>query len=547
MAIASPVSKPRAAFDFMNDWGNTLLVGGCATYLAGRVLLPLLGKSAENYPYLSKMNAKFITFWTFADFATVSSSVFVGFSDIMTLRDNRNNQQIREGERGRTDDDIVNARGLDVPKWTHRPNVEMIPSSNPHDRTRDYHDRCIWVARRSLATFLKMFSAYVLVHEGLKSVGALKTGPSLMIKACGATAGLAGLGIEFYDIQSRKNDYNNTNDLYTQLVKSPKPGDVIDRANFNETYTQDLTYSQVVKIIIMGVKVMSLLSTLSKVEFGGLAGRVMKNPYVGKVLGNSNDIFNGLFIGLTATLFIQKVHVGANKDKWTEDTGTWFPKYVLKKFSNSREFVRLTEAIAAALTDFGYDVLEKTDLGALGKFAKSFDSFLDVPKVFEKMGGLIDKGTEIVNDIVNDRVSARGIQEATLAVIKFLGDTFAALRFIGAFGGVAYLSDRVKGFGYIKNGLSSVGAIMTISEGIFFPKKDWERKDNKERYIASAIIAMSLGSLFLNGMGGLASAFGDKIIAPGVNKNFKPWVYNFVKINNSALATINDFIKAPAA
>ncbi len=541
MAIASPVSKPRAAFDFMSDWGNTLLVGGCATYLVGRVLLPLLGKSAENYPYLSKMNAKFITFWTFDDFATVSSSVFVGFSDIMTLRDNRSNQEIQEGERDRSDADIVNDIRAGDPKWVHRPNVEMI--------TGNYHDRCVWVARRSLATFLKIFSAYVLVHEGLKSVGALKTGPSLMIKACGATAGLAGLVIELYDIQSRKNDYND-HSLYGQLVKSPKPGDVIaiDRAGFDEAYTKDLTYSQVVKVIVMGVKVMALLSTLSKVEFGGLAGRVMKNSYLGKVLENSNDIFNGLFIGLTATLFIQKVHVGANKDKWTEDNGTWLPKYVLKKFSNSREFVRLTEAIAAALTDFGYDILEKTDLGALGKFAKSFDSFLDVPKVFEKTGGLIDKGTEIVNDIVvNGRVSARGIQEATLAVIKFLGNTFAALKFIGAFGGVAYLSDRVKGFGYIKNGLSSVGAIMTIPEGIFFPKKDWGAKDDKERYIASAIIAMSLGSLFLNGMGGLASAFGDKIIAPGVNKNFKPWVYNFVKINNSALATINDFIKAPAA
>ena len=287
---------------------------------------------------------------------------------------------------------------------------------------------------------------------------------------------------------------------------------------------------------------MALLSALSKAELGGLPGRVMKNPYMGKVLENSNDIFNGMFIGLTATLFVQQVHVGANKDKWTADTGTWLAKHVFTSFSDSREFVRLVEGLASVAIDLGYDALAETDLGALGKFAKSFDSFLYVPKVSERAGGLIDKGAKVITDF-----NMRNVWKATLAVIKLLGDTFAALKFIGAFGGVAYLSDRVKGIGYIKNGFSSIGAIMTISEEVFFPTRDWSAKNKKQMYVSSSIIAASFGSLFLNGMGGLAAAFGNKITVPDVSKNFKPWVYNFAKVNSTALVAINKFISAPAA
>lgn len=515
MAIAAPVSKPRAALDFMNNWQSTLLVGGCLTYLAGRVVLPLLGKSAENHPYLAKMNAKFISFWAFADFAKVSSSFFVLGSDIAAAASSRTNQEIREGEW-----DAGDAR------WVHRPNAEMTLNGN----------RYTWVACRSLATFLKMFSAYVLVREGLKAVGALKAGPSSMMKAYGATAGLVGLGMDLYDVQSRKNDYRAHN-LSDQLRKAG-----VNQGEFDGVYINDLRWSQAVKVFIMGVKVMALLSALSKAEPGGLVGRVMKNPYMGKVLENSNDIFNGLFIGLTGVLFAQQVHVGANKDKWTEDTGTWWAKYALKSFSDSREFVRLVEGTATTLIDLGYDALAETDLGALGKFAKSFDGFLYVPKVSERAGGLIDKGAKVITDF-----NMRNVWKAHLAVIKLLGDTFAALKFIGAFGGVAYLSDRVKGFGYLKNGFSSIGAIMTISEEVFFPTRDWSAKDNKQMYISSSIIAASLGSLFLNGMGGLAAAFGDKITVPDVSKNFKPWVYNFAKVNSTALVAINKFISAPAA
>ena len=142
----------------MNSWQNTLLVGSCVTYLAGRVVIPLLGKSAEHYPYLAKMNAQFGTYWAFGDFATVSSSIFVGVSDVSTLFDARiDNDDIRHGTRDRTDDEIINRpddQRPNAPMWTNRPNIEMISGS--------YTDRCVWVTYRSLATILKIFSAYVL-------------------------------------------------------------------------------------------------------------------------------------------------------------------------------------------------------------------------------------------------------------------------------------------------------------------------------------------------------------------------------------------------
>ncbi|WP_316359146.1 hypothetical protein [Candidatus Neptunichlamydia sp. REUL1] len=528
MDIVNPVSKPRAALDFMNDWQSALLVGGCVTYLAGRVVLPLLGKSPENHPYLSKMNAKFITFWTFADFAKVSSSIFVGVSDVMTLAERqKKNQEIREGER-ENQEVREGQRDAEDRRWVHRPNAEMTLNG----------ERYRWVAYRSFATLLKMFSAYVLVHEGLKSVGALKTGPSSMVKAYGATAGLVSLGIDLYDIQLRKNDYK-TNNLYESLRKDV----AINKADFDSAYLGDLTYRQAAKVITMSVKVMALLSTLSKAELGGLGGRVMKNPYMGKVLENSNDIFNGLFIALTGVLFAQKVHVGANKDKWMADDGTWLLKHVLKSFSDSREFVRLVEGTATTLIDLGYDILAETDLGALGKFAKSFDSFLCVPKVSERTGGLIDKSAKVITDF-----NMRNVWKAGFAVIKLFADTFAALKFIGAFGGVAYLSGRVKGLGYLKSGFSFIGAIMTISEEVFFPEVHSRTGRNKNSLTQRTLIVLaSTGSLFLNGMGGLATAFGDKVTVPGVNKNFKPWVYNFAKVSSTALVAINKFITAPAA
>ncbi len=510
-------SQSRAALDFMNTWQNTLLIGSCVTYWAGRVVLPLLGKSAENHPYLSKMNAQFNSFWAFGDFAKISSSFFVLGSDIATANSGRQLKAIRKGEWNEKEE-----------RWIHRPNAEMTLNGN----------RYTWAAYRSLATLLKMFSAYIAVHAGLKSVGALKAEPSSMMKTCGAAAGLAGLGIDFYDVQSRKKDYAEDN-LYKSLCHS----DLKDptKAEFDNAYIKDLSYSQASRVIGICAKVIALLSILSKAEPSGFVGRVMKNPYMGKILENSDDISNGLLIGLIGISGVQQVDVGANKNKWTGKAGTWWAKYAIKSFPESREFIRLVEGTATTLTDFGYDVLAGIDIGSLGKFAKSFDSFLYVPKISERTGGLIDK----VGDVIKER-SSRNIWKTVFAIVKLFADTFAALKFIGAFEGVVYLSGRVKGLGYLKNGFSSIGAIMAISEEVFFCEIKEGKGDKKPLIQRTLIVLGSTGSLFLNGMGGLASAFSDKIIVPDVNKNFKPGVYNFVKVSSTALAAINIFISAPA-
>ncbi|MCB1110563.1 MAG: hypothetical protein KDK64_06235 [Chlamydiia bacterium] len=513
MALADPVSKPRAALDFFNSWESTLLVGGCLIYLAGRVVLPMMGKSADKYPYLAKMNDKFLTFWAFDDFARAASAGFVGYSDVKTLFDGRTNRQIREGG------------------GANCPNDEMTLNGK----------RYLWVLRRSLATFLKVFSASILVHEGLRAVGATKSGPSNLLKVTGATAGFVGLGMEVYDVQQRKNDYDAHN-LRNNLRKTDAHGHYATNADFDHAYKTNLSYNQAVKVLIMGVKVMALITTLSKMELTGLAGRVMKTPLMEGAVKHADHCFNGIFIGMAITLFAQKVHVGASLSKWSKDDGTWATKYFFKEFSNSREWVRIVEGTATTLLDFGYDALAETDIGALGKFAKAFDSFLYVPKVAERTGGLIDKSWELSKGI-----TARRTWEATHAVFKLIGDTGAALKFIGAFGGIAYLSERTKMFGYVKNIFSATAAAMAIAQEVFFPKKKWEDKNEKDVFKAVMIIGASVGSFFLNGFGGMASAFGKQITKPGVSQNFKPWVYNFAKLNATVCAAFVKYASAPAA
>jgi hypothetical protein len=262
----------------------------------------------------------------------------------------------------------------------------------------------------------------------------------------------------------------------------------------------------------------------------------MDHKYTQAFLSHSDDVFNGLFVAITTTLFMQKVHVGADKAKWEKKQGTWATKYFFEDFLASREFVRLLEGTSTTLIDLGYDVLGETDIGKLGKFAKSFDAFLYVPKITERTGGLYDKVSALCS-----APSKRKAWNASLAVFKLLGDTFAALKFIAAFGGFAYLSDRTKQFGYLKNGFSVVGAIMTISEEVFFP--DQNPRKRKTQAQRTFVILASTGSLFLNGFGGLSAAFGDRVPPPATG-HFKPWVYNFAKFNSTVLSIGINWMKA---
>ena len=506
MAIRDSVSKPRAALDFLNDWQNTLLVGGCITYFAGRTVLPMLGKSAENYPYLAKMNNQFINFWVFADFAKLAGSGFGAAYTIKSVlsQSSKPNQEIRKGQKNGESDG-----------WVHLPNRGMTFDG----------DRNKWLARHTLSTALKIFSAYVAVHEGLKSIGALQKGPSSTLKVASGAGGIFAYSHDLFDLRWQKQDYKK-HSLYESIAK-----DGTGQADFDRVYVTNITYTQALKVLFIGVKTMALLSTLSKMECGGFAKKVIDHKCTQALLSHSDDVFNGLFAAITTTLFMQKVHVGADKAKWEKKQGTWATKYFFEDFLASREFVRLLEAASTTLIDLGYDVLGETDIGKLGKFAKSFDAFLYVPKITERTGGLYDKVSSFCSE-----PSKRKAWKASLDAIKLLSDTFAALKFIGAFGGIAYLSDRTKRLGYLKNGFSVVAAVMTISEEIFFPDRETEA-------LRKFVILASTGSLFLNGFGGLSAAFGDRVPAPATG-HFKPWVYNFAKVNSTALSIIISYSKA---
>lgn len=510
MAHTPPASKLRAGIDFFSDWQGTLLVGGCLTYLGGKVVLPLLGKSADAHPYLAKMNAKFITFWAFDDFARAASAGFVLYSDVKAYRDTRTNKQIREGEFDRTHN-----------KWVHFPNDEMV---------RDGKSRLAWIVRRSIGTGLKMISAAVVVHEGLKSVGILESGPSAHTKAWAGGLGILGLAQDIYDLEQRKDDYQN-HCLENSLRAEDAVGNRAKKADFNHAYQMNLFYTQIMKGLIIGVKAMAILSTLNEAKVGGLIGRVTNSGLAGKLVKHSEHIFNWIFIAMAANWLTQEFHVGANLKKWKEEDKKALEKYLFKDFTDSRELVRLIEATATTLLDFGVEILGNADVKTLGKFAKGFDSFLYVPVA----AGRITKTYDAVTKLAKER-NLREAWNTTHAVFKMIGDFGAALRFIGSFGGIAYISSRTKMFGYIKNIFSATAAAMTIFEEIWFPKKEWSKKSDDEILLSLLALTGSAGSFMLNAGGGLSSAFGH-LVTPPAKGTFPPSYFNF----NKLMATTSTF------
>lgn len=291
-----------------------------------------------------------------------------------------------------------------------------------------------------------------------------------------------------------------------------------------------------IAICVMAMKAMSLISALSKAELGGLTGRIINNSVVGTLVKCSTDVFHLLFMAMIGIQLAQKLDGGANKAKWSNSPKKSLSKYLFKDISGSREFIRLIEATATTFVDCGFKVLTETDLGALSKFAKSFDSFLYLPKISKSTGDLWDVCKK----------DDSSMYDVTLSSFRLIANTASACKFIGAFGGIYYFSNRTKKFGYIKNGFSSTTAAMTITKEVYFPKDAWDKKSDTEKFQSLLTISSSVSSLFLNGFGGLAAAFGKKI-PPPTNQNFKPWVYNFAKLNAAISTIAGNCISASAA
>ena len=90
--------------------------------------------------------------------------------------------------------------------------------------------------------------------------------------------------------------------------------------------------------------------------------------------------------------------------------------------------------------------------------------------------------------------------------------------------------------------------MMSITEELFplVPESAWDKKSDKEKLKSLIVLSASVSSLFLNGFGGLATAFG-KNIPPPTKQNFKPWVYNFAKLNAAISTIAGNCISASAA
>lgn len=517
--------------DYLSSWQTTLLLGGCFTYCFGR----LWGKVAKDSA-LGKMETAFGSFWAFDDFARATGSVVIIAKDWSAAQDtDRTPDQIREG-------------GVDAYGKAIHPKEDMCHSEH----------RAIWAARRITGTALKAFSASILVYGGLHSVGVFKNSLGNTTKALGVTAGIAGLSQEIYDLYVQSNDYDAHN-LYNQLVntksrdkfiaekKKTVPGydEAQFKSDFDDAIKQNIFYSQLMKVLIIGVKVMSLTSVLNKIEGSPLFGRV------DGLVNHSHHIYGNLFLGMAVLWGWQYFKVYADLNEWKKEVpkDKWDPgymaKYAFQDFTDKRDLVRTVMASTSTLIDYGYETIDfitECELGPLGKLAKNFDSFFSISQVPKQLKGFCKSSVYILSKTAREAESAdrvargkdaltiwRALGDSAIAFFKLLGDSFSAAKFIGGFGGVVWLSDRLKKINHLKCGFKSAAAAMTIAQESPL-MSDWEKKGKYEPIISVLVIWTAANSLFLNGASGLSSAYGHLIPAPG-KQNFEPWAYNFAAIN----------------
>ena len=89
-SMAQPTRITNFTLDFLDNWNNALLIGGCLTYFGSRVVLPLMGKSSSQFPCIEKMSQQFDSLWTFDFSAAALSSFYSLYQDCQVMRSSGN-------------------------------------------------------------------------------------------------------------------------------------------------------------------------------------------------------------------------------------------------------------------------------------------------------------------------------------------------------------------------------------------------------------------------------------------------------------------------
>lgn len=486
------VPYTTAAYQTLETWQNLLMLGALASYAGRRFILPLCGKTCEQFPYIDRINTAFLNSFAFADAATCAASVYSAAQDVKAFYDHKKNNK--------DSIKIIKADNRDFPTDSHPVSKEA------------------WLTYRVIGALLKTFSSAMLVWSTLKSIGVVAKGPSASMKALGAGLGIATCAIDFADKGMRLRENRVSKNKVSDAIKK----DENEKEEFSLLFETNLRYSQAIKVTVIGMKTIVLISTLYSTETPGLLGKISRH---------STDALYGFFAVSTTLSFAQHIYVGATvkqhtaKESKPSESKYKAVKYLATVLPDTREFIRLIEAVASHLVDLHLGE-EIADFGALKSLAKNLDGFLYAPLFFKKAReartlwkGVYKKGIRELN-----QENALKVYDAVFSTLKTISNAAGALKLLAALG-VPYFAARYKGLTYLKNGLTIIISAADFIEEISNPsEKSINKKEvvRKKRGRSTPMIVIKVSSLFLNIFGSL-----ELEILPA-------WIYNSLKLAASS-------------
>ena len=490
----------NSTLDFLGNWNNALLLGGCVTYFGSRFVLPLMGKTSSQFPCIEKMSQQFGTLWTFDFSATALSSFYSLYQDCQVMRS----------------------------------------SGNPsNDRSLPFNrDLKVGVERRIAATALKLFSTFVLLRAGLHGLGALSSGPGVKLQTAGAVAGLMGHSLDFYELSAQKKD---------SLINENWPDD----DSLRVPYEANIIFQQVIKGLVIGLKTISVLALLSKTELPSPARRIFNAKPLKFVVDNQPLLTHSLLVSLLVTSYLKEIDPRLKKGGSPKSIKTTTPEFIFQDLPKSSELTKLIEALSEMLVELGLETLGDLRLLSLGKGAKALSDFRNLPKVFADIQSVISSANECIESkrkLSSDPNSQeyikgfhRSLTQLMASIANLTKDLAGALKYIGAFGGVAYLSSRVQLFSNIKNFL---GAALALQELIVKDIPGCRReRDFRGRTLYLLLLVMHSGILFQSGLGGAAVKLAGRVTKSTTRLTISPRFNKAVALMTASCAVGSRYLR----
>ena len=334
-----------------------------------------------------------------------------------------------------------------------------------------------------------------------------------------------GHSLDFYELSAQKKDS-------LKKEKWSQSTEVVDRIRV--PYDVNIFYQQWLKGLTIGLKALSFLALFSKLSLPSSARRIFNQRPIKLLVDNQELITHGLLVNLLATTYLKEVdprtlQINLHLHEQRPKTNFFF-----QVLPNSSEFTMLIEALSEMIVELGLESIGDLRLSSLGKGAKAFSDFRNLPKVFADVKFLIFRSNEFISCIRSLNRNSQNHHAITvynrklsllLIAISYLAkDLAGALKYMGAFGGVAYLSSRVQLFSNIENLL---GAALALRELVVMDIPGYRSaRNHRERKRNLLLLVMHSGILFQSGLGEAAVKLAGRVtnsptmlkITPRLNK-----------------------------